>query len=148
MHFGSNDIVRLFVLAIFCVSAMSPLCVSGHLNDNTLIAKQHNDERTNVTIGIVWVKILLFALTGRMIEDNCGDGIPDGTTVLTKKNGAVCREYANIRPYQEAKLIPLVKSQTDLVRSLKLEHLSYYNPHIVKGYRHISTGLSPPPQSS
>ena len=94
--------MRLSVLALYCIYAVSPIYLSAVAGRNDWITECGQQDK-NVTLGIVWVNVLLSKIAG---TEQCAAATPlevrtagrEREFLLIRKKRAVLRETFRVRP--------------------------------------------------
>jgi hypothetical protein len=141
--------LRITVLVLYCIYAMSPIYLSALVGKNDWIAECGDPEK-NITVGIVWVNVLLSKIVGAGHGGKPAKPTEVRTEgherefILIKKKRAVVRETFRVRPL----LIKQAAASTG-DRAFAEPSVTYENPlrpnvRFEDLYIFSHVGLSPP----
>jgi hypothetical protein len=140
--------LRIAVLVLYCVYAMSPIYLSALVGKNDWTA-ECGDPDKNITIGIVWVNVLLSKIVG---ADHSGKSAPtevrtgghEREFILIKKKRAVVRETFRVRPLLIKQAAASIGERATAEPSVTLEIPRRPNLRFEDLYIFSHVGLSPP----
>jgi len=83
------------VLLFLCLYAISPTCLSVHMEHGNSACSQQQHS-TTLSTGIIWIKIMLSVITAVDPDDTNNDGVQECRTVLMSKKRGVLREQTHM----------------------------------------------------
>ncbi len=144
-----KHITRASVLVLFSLYAISPIYMSTVIG---VEGKRFERERSarNVTIGIVWLKVLASSFLDDDQDDN-NDAVAqvftssqDGGLILIKKKHVLFREQFEVKPHLETDVLPRSTSEDHVASPREFEIPKEPRHRETDGYLSLNTGLSPP----
>jgi hypothetical protein len=102
MNSGTKYSMRISILALYCIYAISPIYLSAMAGRNGWVAQCGHEDKS-ITLGIVWVNVLLSKF---LPAQQCAPAAPtelasaehDREFILIKKIRAVLREGVQVKP--------------------------------------------------
>ena len=140
--------VHLLVLVFYCGYAISPIYLSLAMNQGSARAGAH--QQAEVTLGIVWVNVLLSqVLPGHAgaprAETEVSGAAQEREFILVRKKRAVLRETCEVRPVLTEQTLPAAgEISPDVLRRVSSVPVAVYGrskDHALPGHG----GLAPPP---
>jgi hypothetical protein len=141
--------LRITVLVLYCIYAMSPIYLSALVGKNDWTAECGDPEK-NITVGIVWVNVLLSKIVG---ADHGGKPAQptevrteghEREFILIKKKRAVVRETFRVRPLLIKQAAASIGERATAEPSVTYEIPRRPNVRFEDLYIFSHVGLSPP----
>ena len=142
-------ITRAAVLLFYALYAVSPIYMSSAIGGEEKCFERACSAR-NVTIGIVWLKVL----ASSFLDDDQDDdndvlaqvfaGSQDSGLILIKKKHVLFREQFAVEPHLETDVLPRSASEDHAASPREFEMPKEPRYQETDGYLSLNTGLSPP----